>query len=541
MAAAGLGGLGVVGAAAVTVGPRLMQHSTPSPVGRAPKPGAPTAASPPRSPLDELWERTSLLDDIETVDLSKLLPSSTEGTIRFPRVPQARGLSQGLDMTVNKILREHSFAGGDPSTLRIDGRLVAAGPHVLACILDVEDSYGSAMHSVYYCVEHDRPFTSPGLISHKAWSAFEEAVRSELHALDASAEALTDLLQEQPRPWGNGPTLLPDAQGDLHVLFPPGHGPEQQKDTGVAVVLKAQTVAPWLSVDGAKVVEAIATPGSFDAGSISIPDQDPHDGDECYHRFEQVADPSAEREADGPGPISQLAPRSGVGVRPSAVTAPDATRLRAIALTFDDGPSAELNETLLDALRSNRAAATLFWIGQSVEAALDRGAATALSGIEIGGHSWDHPDLHTLGDEGLSDQISRTADIIAQASARAPFVFRPPYGARNARVDDAVGSFAQSVELWDLDTLDWKHRDAARVLEAVKSDAHRGATILMHEIHPTSVEAVPLILQWLREQEFTVLTAAELGQNQKFAGKHYRHGLVTAEHQLPAPSDGGGD
>ena len=55
-------------------------------------------------------------------------------------------------------------------------------------------------------------------------------------------------------------------------------------------------------------------------------------------------------------------------------------------------------------------------------------------------------------------------------------------------------------------------------------DAHRGAIILMHEIHPTSVAAVPAILQDLQAQGYCLLTCSELAQGTVAAGSHWRHG-----------------
>ncbi|WP_259559548.1 polysaccharide deacetylase family protein [Brachybacterium sillae] len=211
---------------------------------------------------------------------------------------------------------------------------------------------------------------------------------------------------------------------------------------------------------------------------------------------------------------------------PSAVVAPDARLLRAVALTYDDGPARGLNEELRGHLDEHHAAATFFLIGNIVPGQEDLVAATSADGHEVGCHSWTHRDLARTGSEKLEKEIGHTTEVIRDALGRRPLVMRPPYGARDKQVDERAGQDGQSVQLWDVDTLDWQHKNGDKTLHAVTSQTRRGSIILMHEIHQASVDATPRVLQWLDENDYTLLTCSELGQNQMWAGKHYTHGLI---------------
>src|SRR3712207_1810742 len=74
------------------------------------------------------------------------------------------------------------------------------------------------------------------------------------------------------------------------------------------------------------------------------------------------------------------------------LTGTPATAPRTVALTFDDGPSANWTPQVLDILRRNRVKATFFLVGADVERFPDVARRIAREGHTIGNHSWDHPD-----------------------------------------------------------------------------------------------------------------------------------------------------
>lgn len=497
-----------------------------------------TTPAPPRRIFETLPDRASSVPETAVVDLNGLVEPRA---VTYPRVPSARGFSEAVDMSVNKIIREHLWAGESAGDLQVSGTIVLSGADTLGALLSQQDAAGPSASLVYYRANGDRPFTSPGLIDPAQWGALGSAVTAaakDVEGLDAAV--LNTCLQQQPRPWGNGPAMLFDTDGDLHVVFPAASVNGSRVETDLEI--PAATAAPLLSEDGRAVLAAATAPAAFDPATVVGAPADHHDGDSLYTPPVSVPAGQRARESDGAGPAAQLAPLSGSGVAPSAVAAPDATRLKAVALTFDDGPDPDKNQTLRDHLAEHRASCTFYMIGQSVQSFPEWCGRTAAAGLEVGSHSWSHAQLSAASGEKLEKEVGRPAEEIEKATGRRPYVMRPPYGARNNRSDDACGAVGQSVHIWDVDTLDWKTKNVEKNIAAVQKDTRRGSIVLMHEIHQSSVDSVPQILTWFDQNDYTTLTASELGQNQMWAGHYYMQGLVTHEiaAPAPAPSDAGG-
>ena len=179
---------------------------------------------------------------------------------------------------------------------------------------------------------------------------------------------------------------------------------------------------------------------------------------------------------------------------------------KAVALTFDDGPSPKTTPVALDLLKKYNAKGTFFMVGHAVEGNEDIIKRVIAEGHQIGNHSWDHPVLTKISLEKAKSQINDTTAALKKASGVDVHIMRPPYGAINGAIQAAVD---QSFILWDVDTLDWKNRNTASIMKEVRK-AQAGSIILMHDIHQTTIDALPLILQYLTEQGFEMVTIEEL-------------------------------
>ena len=179
---------------------------------------------------------------------------------------------------------------------------------------------------------------------------------------------------------------------------------------------------------------------------------------------------------------------------------------KAVALTFDDGPSPKTTPIALELLKKYNAKGTFFMVGHAVEGNEEIVKQVVAEGHQIGNHSWDHPVLTKISLEKAKSQINDTTAALKKASGVDVHIMRPPYGAINGAIQAAVD---QSFILWDVDTLDWKNRNTASIMKEVRK-AQAGSIILMHDIHQTTIDALPLILQYLTEQGFEMVTIEEL-------------------------------
>ncbi|MQY03706.1 polysaccharide deacetylase family protein [Actinomadura macrotermitis] len=195
-----------------------------------------------------------------------------------------------------------------------------------------------------------------------------------------------------------------------------------------------------------------------------------------------------------------------------------AGQVKCVALTFDDGPG-DYSNRLLDMLKQQGARATFFLLGQSVELHPDAVKRMALEGHEIGNHTWSHKQLTSLPDGAVQSEIQRTQQVIKQASGVTPMLFRPPFGAVNARVNKVIG---MPDIMWSVDTLDWQHQDTARDIKVGVNQPKAGDIVLFHEIHKTTIDAMPQVLAGLKQKGFTFVTVTEmyLGQGQPLLPGH---------------------
>ena len=179
-----------------------------------------------------------------------------------------------------------------------------------------------------------------------------------------------------------------------------------------------------------------------------------------------------------------------------------------IALTFDDGPSTRTHE-IVDCLEANHAVATFFVLGSNAQYYKELLKREDSLGIEIGNHTWNHPYLSRLGAEGVIEQISSTNAVVREATGHDCTVMRPPYGAHSDVSDANVGT---PVILWSIDTRDWEHRSTQKTINNVLGSVRDGDIILMHDIHPSTVDAALYLIPELQRRGYQLVTVSELAE-----------------------------
>ena len=195
----------------------------------------------------------------------------------------------------------------------------------------------------------------------------------------------------------------------------------------------------------------------------------------------------------------------------------DCYEVPCVALTFDDGPSI-FTGRLLDILKEHNVKATFFILGGNARIQSETVSRAFAEGHEIGNHTWDHPLLTETGlsDEYILQQIQWTDDIVTQIIGEPPMHLRPPYGAYNDHVLAIAGIPFIS---WSIDPLDWRDRDA-EIVAARIVDAPPGAIILAHDIHETTVDAVPAVIVALKERGINFVTVTKLFAPQELLPGH---------------------
>ncbi|MGX1750741.1 polysaccharide deacetylase family protein [Glutamicibacter protophormiae] len=203
----------------------------------------------------------------------------------------------------------------------------------------------------------------------------------------------------------------------------------------------------------------------------------------------------------------------------------DCAVAKCVALTFDDGPG-EFTDRLLDELQEAKAPATFFMVGKNVGKYPDTVKRMVAEGHELGNHTWDHADITTLTKEKIEHEVQWTDEAIEKAAGQTPDVLRPPYGSHGAVYDRLI---PYPLVLWDVDTLDWKHHDPVKTVKIALDEVKPGSIILMHDIHESSVEAVPDLVAKLTAQGYTLVTVDQLFAGSDFVpGAAYERGAHQA-------------
>ena len=178
-----------------------------------------------------------------------------------------------------------------------------------------------------------------------------------------------------------------------------------------------------------------------------------------------------------------------------------------VALTFDDGPDRECTEDLLDGLKNRGVKASFFLMGQNIEGNEDVVLRMKEEGHLVGNHSYSHLLLTKADSRAVCQAVDRTSRLIQEITGQEPQYIRPPYGEWNEELDCTLDL---TPVFWTVDSLDWKLKDRAQIVDRVLKDMEDGDIILMHDIYPQSVEAALEIVDRLSAGGYTFVTADEL-------------------------------
>ncbi|MCL2322805.1 MAG: polysaccharide deacetylase family protein [Oscillospiraceae bacterium] len=186
-----------------------------------------------------------------------------------------------------------------------------------------------------------------------------------------------------------------------------------------------------------------------------------------------------------------------------------------VALTFDDGPNSSLTPKLLDALEKYNAKVTFFIVGNMVNNSKDVVKRAYDLGNEIGSHSYDHKDFTILSNTEIINQVNQTSAIIKSVTGTNPTLIRVPYGTHDDNVNSKLKSLGLPIILWNVDPIDWDCDDANLVYERVKDNLDDGNIVLMHDTHPTSIDAAVRILKDYSNNGYKFVTISELAALKK--------------------------
>jgi len=193
------------------------------------------------------------------------------------------------------------------------------------------------------------------------------------------------------------------------------------------------------------------------------------------------------------------------------------TDKKIIALTFDDGPSDPYTKDLLNILAKNNVSATFFLVGKNVEKNPNLAKSIIDAGHIIGNHAYSHNLFKYLSSPSLKDEITKTQEIIYQATGKKPALFRSPWLIRHSGLFKVMktnnltpisGLFGTEKEVWQV-SAEIIYKDALKqIAPGVILIFHDGFT--KNGDRSGTIKAMELLIPELKSQGYELVTIDKL-------------------------------
>ena len=183
-----------------------------------------------------------------------------------------------------------------------------------------------------------------------------------------------------------------------------------------------------------------------------------------------------------------------------------------IAISFDAAWGAEDFNKIMEILDKHNVKTTFFMTGDWVENYPECVKKLVEKGHDLGNHSATHPDMTTLSKEAQREQILRVHNAVKELTGYEMELFRPPYGAYNNEVIRTCYENGYYPIQWDVDSLDWKDYEPARIISNVcnHKSLDNGSIILCHNGAKYTADALDEMLTNLKKQGYKIVPISEL-------------------------------
>lgn len=191
------------------------------------------------------------------------------------------------------------------------------------------------------------------------------------------------------------------------------------------------------------------------------------------------------------------------------------TAEKVVALTFDDGPTAEATAEVLAVLREEQVKASFFLIGVDMERAPEAARQMVADGHELGNHTYTHPRMVFKTPSFIAEEIEKTDRLIRDAGYGGEIHVRSPFCSKFLLFPYYLSKHNRKNITFDVEPESYKEVDgnAERITEHVLANSRPGSIILLHVMYPNrreSLRAVRGVIRGLKERGFAFKTVSQL-------------------------------
>lgn len=186
-------------------------------------------------------------------------------------------------------------------------------------------------------------------------------------------------------------------------------------------------------------------------------------------------------------------------------------------LTFDNGYENGYTPPILDVLKAKKVPAIFFVTGHYVKDQPELIKRMVAEGHLIGNHSWNHPDMTTISDEKIKEELESVREAVSKLTGNSVMNYlRPPRGIfsdRSLRVSKELG---YTNVFWSVAYKDWDtkaQRGADYAFKSVVSQFHPGAILLLHAVSKDNAESLGAMIDEARRQGYEFKSLDQLQSN----------------------------
>ncbi len=188
------------------------------------------------------------------------------------------------------------------------------------------------------------------------------------------------------------------------------------------------------------------------------------------------------------------------------------TSQKVIALTFDDGPSRQKTDEILQILREENVRATFYVTGAEIEKNPGELEKIIAEGHEIGNHTFNHEKMLLVSPSYVKSEIERTDELIKKAGWSDEITFRPPYSTKLVTLPFYLSKNNRKTITWDVEPETYVEK-SEDLIKHTLDNTKNGSIILLHVMYNSraeSMKSVRPIIRGLRKKGFEFKTVSEI-------------------------------
>ncbi len=191
------------------------------------------------------------------------------------------------------------------------------------------------------------------------------------------------------------------------------------------------------------------------------------------------------------------------------------TKIKEIALTFDDGPT-EFTPKFLDLLKENQIKATFFCIVKQIEKHPDTFQRIIAEGHRIGNHTFSHSNNSGfLSTSKMIDEIEKCDGVMLEIGNIKTNLYRPPFGVTNPNIAKAIKKTNKISIGWNVRSLDTMTDDEKKIYNRITKNLKKGSIILLHDTSEKTYNVLVELLLFLEREQYSTFTIDSITKSEK--------------------------